>query len=171
MHDSWSHQYVGPPGASDATAQNMCCSLKNNANEKHNCAKTNANEKRSSPTWTNMHSIESSSIQYFCHFLHWVLPLRGFDLAKFKLPATQICVWCIFKGKRCHCLWLLFLICPDAGASDSECWRLRVQHVSVNATALPRLHAGSHVRRRPPHRQGRTRKLLHWPWRPAVSVS
>ena len=73
------------------------------------------------------------------------------------------------KGLQC-CLWLLFLLSPDGGARDSECGRLCVQHVSVHAAALSRLHAGSHVRRRPAHRQGRKRKLLHWPWWPAFSV-
>lgn len=71
---------------------------------------------------------------------------------------------CVFSS-------LLFLLCPDGGAGDSKCGRLCVQHVSVHAAALPWLHAGSHDRRRPPHGQGRSRKLLHRPRRPAVPVS
>lgn len=55
----------------------------------------------------------------------------------------------------------LFLLCPDGGASESERWRLRVQHVFVHAAALPRFHAGGHVQRRPPHCQGRTWELLY----------
>lgn len=74
------------------------------------------------------------------------------------------------KGLECS-IQPLFLLCPDGGASESERWRLRVQHVFVHAAALPRFHAGGHVQRRPPHCQGCTWELLYWPRWPAVSVS
>jgi len=67
--------------------------------------------------------------------------------------------------------WLLFLLSPDGGGGDAERGRQHVQHDSVHAAALPRVHAGRHVRGRPPHRQGRMRELLHRPRRPAVPVS